>query len=185
MKMFDVKSLMLQGNNSLMATAGVYVIVILAVTRFLIYPFHASLDNRRSALNDQRGRNHLKTRLLEKARQGQCEDGSQDALRMLTALYPREAPISKIQTDVLAMVSEWSESRGITVTGFEMLESISGKKIMEVPVIVRLKGRAEPLLDLLKMIRKHEKILMIRGMEISSTGQELTVSLTMKALRWQ
>jgi Tfp pilus assembly protein PilO len=178
-----MKGLTMPGSGNWVATIGVYVIIILALVRFLVYPLHAAVADRRAALDDQRERNGIRTRMIEQLRQGPRTDVTQDAVRMRSALYPREASISKVQTDVVTMIRELSEGKGMALTGFEMPEAVMGKKITEVPVVVRLKGRAQSLLDLLKAVSTQDKVMLIRAMEVSANGPELTVSLTMRVLR--
>lgn len=178
-----MKGFTLQEGKKWVASFGVYVIIILALLRLVIFPLHAAVTDRRAELEDQRQRNIIKTKVLEQVRQSQKENSLPQAGMRTSAPYPREMPISKIQADVVTTIKELSESKGLMMTGFEMPETAIGKKISEVPVVARLKGRAEPLLDVLKMIRNREKPLMIKAMDVSTDGPELTVSLTIKVFR--
>lgn len=178
-----MKGLTALGSRSWVATIGVYIIILLALTRFLIYPLHAAVKDRRAALDDQRERNSIRTRILEQVRQGPQKDSLHDSGRMHSALYPRGASIAKVQSDVVTMIRELSEGNGMSLTGFEMPEAVPGKKITEIPIVVRLKGRAESFLAVLKYISKEEKIMMIKAMEVAAAGPDLTVSLTIKVLR--
>jgi Type II secretion system (T2SS), protein M subtype b len=179
-----LKGLTMQGSKGWVADIGIYIIIILAVARFVIYPLHGAIKDRRAAFNDQSETNGIKTRMLEQARQTPRGGVSQETGRMRSALYPREVAISTIQTNILMQLSALSEGQGMSVMGFEMPEAAPGKKIMEVPVVIRLKGRADSFLEVLKVIRKQEKVLIIKAMEVSATGQDMTFSLTIKALQF-
>ena len=177
-----MKGLTAWTSKSWVATIGVYVILILALVRFLIYPLHAAVKDRRAALDDQRERNGIRARILEQLWQSPQKDTAQDAGRIRAALYTRDVSVSKVQADVVTMVRDLAAGKGMSLTGFEMPEAVTGKKITEIPVVVRLKGRAESFLDVLRTIGKQEK-MMVKAMEVSANGPDLAVSLTMRALR--
>ena len=179
-----MKRLALIRGRGWVTSVGIYVIIVLALLRFLVYPLRAAVKDRESALADQYDTYALKSRMLEKTyHDHEGEKTSRDLERLRFSLYARSEQTSKIQAEVLASLSALSEAKGMTVTGFEMPEALAGKKITEVPVVIRLKGRAEAFVELLKTLEKQEKILLVRAVEASATGQDMTISLTVKALR--
>ncbi len=178
-----MKNLIAAGQKNWVASFGIYAIVLLAVVRLLVYPLHGAVQDRKAGLEEQRARNAVKTRLIEQAGQAQAAGGPAEAARMRSAVHPQGTPVSAIQVDVLSRIKELAEGRGLSVTGFEMPEAAAGKALTEVPVVVKLKGGAQPLLELLRSIKKEDKTLLVQALEVSAAGQDLTASLTLKALR--
>jgi hypothetical protein len=64
-----------------------------------------------------------------------------------------------------------------------MLEPIAGKGLSEIPIMVRLKGMPGPFIEILETIEKGEKTLSIRSMEITKSGQDQLLILTISAFR--
>ena len=159
---------------------GIYAVVLLAVLRLVIFPLHSSIKDKQSALEEQEKGNRLKTRLLEKSMQLPEEP---DVGKMLTILYSREVSIPEIQTEMLKQLSELAESKGMSITGLETPEVRPGKQLTEIPVVIRLKGRAEALLEFLKTVRTNKKALLFKSMDISSMDNILVISLNLRALR--
>ncbi|HVO67142.1 MAG TPA: hypothetical protein VMT12_11710 [Syntrophales bacterium] len=180
-----MKGLFAIDSNNWVKTIGVYIILILALLRFLIYPLHAAVNDRRAHLALQQETYMLKARILEQAQQAQSAGVTQDLDKARTALYPREARVSDIQSEMLATILKYSEDKGLTVLGFEMPEAAIGKKISEVPVVLRLAGSARSFVELLKSMKENKKTLAVKAMEISVSGQGMTFSMTVSAFRME
>jgi len=178
-----MRGLFANGANHWVKTVGVYLIIILATSRFIIYPLHAAVKERRAVLADRQETYLLKSRVLEQARQAQNEGAMQNLDKVRSALYPRKARVSEIQADMLATLSKYSEGKGLTVLGFEMPEVVVNKKISEVPIVLRLTGSAESFVELLKNMQENNKTLAVRTMEISVSGQSMTFLVTVSAFR--
>lgn len=182
-----MKELFANGSDNWVKTIGVYIILILALLRFLIYPLHAAVKDRRAVFAGQQETYVLKTRLLQQIRHQQLQgaEWAKDTDKLRSTLYPREARISEIQADMLMTVSKYSEGKGLNVLGFEMPEAVIGKKITEVPVVLRLTGSAGSFVELLKDVQKNKKTLAVKAMDLSANGQSMTFSLTVSAFRME
>ena len=64
-----------------------------------------------------------------------------------------------------------------------MMETAAGKGVSEVPILVRLRGGPGPFIETLETIEKGEKLLSVRSMEMTRSGQDQTFSLTISAYR--
>ncbi|MFA4916751.1 MAG: GspMb/PilO family protein [Syntrophales bacterium] len=162
---------------------GIYVIVILALIRFVVYPLHASVEERKLMVSEQYESYRLKYQLLEKYRQLQSHSITVDKAVLFPYLYEREIRPSYIQTDVIEKIVKLAEKEDLTVLSFEMLEPVAEKNLSEIPVLIRLKGMPGAFIELLKTMETGEKALSIKSMEISRSGQELIFSLTISAFR--
>jgi len=171
------------GGDHWVKTTGVYVILILAVLRFLVYPLHSAVKDRKALLVSRQEAYALKTRLLEQAKHARDEENVRNTEKIRSGLYPKETRISDIQADVLAFLSQRSEGKGLTVSGFEMPDVVVGKGVSEIPVILKLAGGSKAFVELLKGIRENNKTLVVKAMEISAGSQNTTFLMTVSAFR--
>lgn len=178
-----MKGLFANGDNNWVKSIGVYLIIILALLRFLIYPLHAAVKDRRVQFDERRETYMLKSRLLQQARRAMNTGPGKAMDKVRLSLYPREAGVSEIQADVLAAISQYAEQKGVTVSAFEMPEAVAGKKISEVSVIIRFTGSAKSFIELLTSIRDNKKILAVRTIDVSVNGQSMAFSMTVSTFR--
>ena len=162
---------------------GIYVIIILALIRFLIYPLHASLQEKKVLLGEWYENYRIKSQVFERQREGQGIKIVVEKNALFPHLYDKEGPNSYIQSDVLEWITKIAEKKGLTILNFEMLEPIVGKGVSELPILVRLKGAPGPFIEILEAIEKSERVLGIRSMEITKSGQDQLYSLTISAFR--
>jgi Tfp pilus assembly protein PilO len=180
-----MKDLIANSSNNWVKTIGVYIIIILALLRFLIYPLHAAIKDRRAIFADQQETYLLKSRLLQQARQAREAGDVKDQDKVIGSLYPRDARFSDIQTEMLAVITKSAEKNGLNVLGFEMPEVAGSEKISEVPVVIRLSGNAESFIKFLKSIQENKKILAVKVMDISVSGEGMTFLVTVNAFRME
>jgi Tfp pilus assembly protein PilO len=180
-----MKELIAKGDNHWVKTTGVYIIIILALLRFLIYPLYASLKDRRAIYADQQETYLLKSRLLQQARQTRDAGDVKDPDKMIDSLYPHDARVSDIQTELLASLAKYAEKNSLNVLGFEMPEVVSSEKISEVPVVIRLSGNAESFVNFLKSVQGNKKTLQIKTMDISISSESMTFLVTVNAFRME
>ena len=162
---------------------GIYIIIILALIRFLIYPLHASLREKKVLLGEWNENYRIKSQVLEKQRENLGEKTVLKKDALFPYLYDKGVPNSYIQSDVLEQVTKLAEKKGLTVLNFEMLEPVAGKGISEVPVLIRLKGKPGGFIEILKAIEMGKKILSVKSMEINRADPDFTFSLTLSAFR--
>ena len=108
-----------------------------------------------------------------------------DPNKVRSSLYPRSARFSDIQTEMLTAIAKYAEKNGLNVLGFEMPEVASSEKISEVPVVIRLSGNTESFVKLLKSIQENNKILAVKAMDISVSGEGMTFLVTVNAFRME
>jgi hypothetical protein len=162
---------------------GIYVIIILALIRFLIYPLHASLREKKVLLSEWYENYRIKSQVFERQREERGMKIVVEKSAIFHHLFEKEVSNSYIQSDVLEWVIKIAEKKGITVLNFEMLEPIAGKGVSEVPILVRLKGMPGPVIEILEAIEKGERALSIRSIEVNKMGQDQVFSLTISAFR--
>jgi Tfp pilus assembly protein PilO len=180
-----MKELIAKGSDNWVKTIGVYIIIVLALLRFLIYPLHAAIKDRRAIFADQQETYLLKSRLLQQARQKRDAGDVKEPDKVRSTLYSRDARFSDIQTEMLEVIMKYAEKNGLNVLGFEMPEVINSEKISEVPVVIRLSGNAESFVKFLKSIQENKKILAVKVMDISVSGEGMTFLVTVNAFRME
>jgi Tfp pilus assembly protein PilO len=166
---------------------GIYVIIILALLRFLLFPLHGSIQEKKIVLGEQQETYSLKYQVFERQRENQREKrGMETGVErddLLPQLYDKGTSNSYIYSEVLEQVTKFAEKRGLIVVNFEMLEPVAGKNISEIPILVRLRGQPGPFIEVLDTIKNGEKLLNIRSMEITKTGRDQFFSLTISVFR--
>jgi len=164
-------------------TIGIYIILILALVRFFIYPLHAAVEGKKLMLGEQYESYRAKYRLLERQKENGGRRTAVERTALFPYLYDRKVSRSYMQTDILERLVKLAEKKGMTVVNFEMLEAMAEKEISEVPVLARLKGRPKAFVELLEAMETGEKALNVKSLEISRSGQDLIFSLTLSAFR--
>jgi Tfp pilus assembly protein PilO len=162
---------------------GIYVIILLALIRFLIYPLHASIQEKKVLLGEWNENYRIKSQVFERQRGSQGMKIVVEKSALFNHLFDKGVSNSYVQSDVLEWIIKIAEKKGLTVLNFEMLEPILGKGVSEVPILVRLKGMPGSFIEILEAIEKGERTLSIRSMEITKSGQDQVFSLTISAFR--
>jgi Tfp pilus assembly protein PilO len=161
---------------------GLYLIVVLALLRFLIYPLHASIQEKKVVFGEWSESYRLKLQAQERQRGAQQKTVvEKGAVR--PHLFDKGVSNTSIQTEILGWITNAAEKKGLAVLNFEMLDSMAGKNVTELPIVLRLKGRAESFIELLEMIEQNERVLSVRSMEITRSGVDQAFSLTLSAFR--
>jgi hypothetical protein len=166
-----------------MQVIGLYILVILALLRFLIFPLHGAVEKKKILLEEQLETYRLKYQIQERQRGNQGPNLVVEKSVLFPSLYDKGNSYSFIQSDVIEQVMKLAEKTGLTVQNFEMLVPSAGKGISEVPVLIRLKGQPGGFIEILKAIEMGKKILTIKSMEINRTDPDFTFSLTLSAFR--
>ena len=162
---------------------GVYVIVILILLRFLIYPLHVAIQEKKTFLPDLYETYRIKSQVQERQKRDQGEKTLLGKDALLPHLYDKGIIYSNIQSEIIEQIIDIAGKKGLTILNFEMLEPGVGKGVSEVPILVRLKGPPGPFIETLETIEKSEKVLGTRSMEITKSGQDQVFSLTLSAFR--
>ena len=100
---------------------GIYLIIILALIRFLIYPLHASLQKKKVLLEEWYETYRIKSQVQERQKRDQEKTLlGKDAL--LPHLYDKGIIYSNIQSEIIEQIINIAGKKGLTVLNFEMLE---------------------------------------------------------------
>jgi Tfp pilus assembly protein PilO len=165
---------------------GIYIILILALLRFLVYPLHGAVAMQKVVFAEQREAYQIRSNLL--ARQSAESERAKpvvDKSAVSSYLYEKEKNISSIQVDVLDPILAYAQEKGLTVLNFELPEAVIGKNFSEVPVLVRLSGKPDGLMEMLRMVGSQKRALNVRSAEIIRSGQGLTLILGLSAFRME
>jgi len=163
---------------------GFYVILLLVLMRFMIYPLNTAVAEKKGNITEQYENYKLKYQILERQRD---EKRSNRPVMDRTALFPKvyekDIDYSHIQADILQEITKFVETKGMTVLNFEMQEPIIGKEVSEVPAIIRIQAKPSGIMQALEMIETNKRALRIKSVEINKSGQDFQVFLTIAAFR--
>ena len=162
---------------------GIYIVVILALARLLVYPLHQAVAEKKLLLAERYNSYKMQYQLLERQRGERGGKMVVDKEVISRYLYDKGERVSHIQADVLENFIKMADKKGVNVLDFEVLEPVTGKNISEVPVLVRLEGKPMDCIDILKAVEQGDKVLKVKSVEINSAGQNLRLFLTMNAFR--
>jgi hypothetical protein len=166
---------------------GVYIVIILALVRFLVYPLHGAATAKKADLAEQRQSYSLKSRLLERR---EAEDRARPVLvdadakgALFPGVYEKGVGYFDIQADMVDIIVKFTEAKGMVITNFEFPEPVFGKNVTEIPVVLRLQGKMLDFIEILKIIENNERLLKVKAVEINNRGKEYGYSLTITAFR--
>ena len=166
---------------------GVYVIIILGLIRFILYPLQDSVAKKKIIFNElyetcELKEQHFARRNLD---QQKLFKSRMDKETIAPYFYEKGMPFSSIHADILEGIIKIAEKKGLVVQNFEMQEPASGKTVSEVPVLLRMSGKPLDMLDVLKTITAKGKIIQIKSLEINKSSGEIVLSLTLVAFRME
>jgi Tfp pilus assembly protein PilO len=166
---------------------GVYVVIILALIRFILYPLDDSVAKKKIIFNELYETCDLKEQHFARRNLDQQKPlkSRMDKETIAPYLYEKGIPFSSIHADILEGIIKVAEKKGFVVQNFEMLEPASGKTVSEVPVLLRMSGKPLDMLDMLKIITAEGKIIQIKSLEINNKSGEIVLSLTLVAFRME
>ena len=167
---------------------GLYAVIILALIRFVVYPLHDAGAKKQVLFTDLYETYRLKAQ--HSVRQGLEKDNPVNNIRtdkevIGRSLYEKLIPFSAIQADVIENITKIAQKNGLTVQGFEMQESTTGKIISEVPVLIRLMGKPEDQINLLKAVLSDERIMLLKSLEMGRSANDISLNMTMIAFRME
>lgn len=164
--------------------SAVYLIGILAVIRFLIMPMHNSLNTKRVLLAEKQGLYAAKHAFFERQPVNMQRDAAwADEKAAANLFYPGDTPLPAVQAEILKGIIEGAEKKGLNVLSFELPDIIKDKEISETPVIVRLSGGIDKIIELMKDIEKSDKILSIKSLDTSKSGNDQFAIITISGFR--
>ena len=162
-------------------------IIILGLIRFIIYPLDDSVAKKKIIFNElyetcELKEQHFARRNLD---QQKLFKSIMDKETIAPYFYEKGMPFSSIHADILEGIIKIAEKKGLVVQSFEMLEPASGKTVSEVLVLLRMSGKPQNMLDMLKIITAKGKIIQIKSLEINNRSGEIAFSMTLVAFRME
>jgi hypothetical protein len=170
-------------SNPMIKRLAVYLLFSLVLLRFLILPLYGSVQERKALVGELEERLRLKTQVLEKRQGSRTETAVVDKKDLFPHLYEKKEKSSSIQSDTLEQLIKLAEKKGLTVLNFEMMEPLLGKGVIELPVLLRVKGQPKIFWEMLKDMEKEEKIINIRSLEIGKLNKEFSFALTLSVFQ--
>lgn len=166
-------------------TVGVYLIIILAIMKFVLVPLNNSLNAKKIILNEYLDTYRTRSLTLQKHTSPAEVDKTEgeEKERFLKLINPKDSPVPAIQSKTLRSVIEKAEKNGLNVVNFELPDAATGKNITEVPVLLRVKGTPKALVGLLKDIKNLERLTDVKGIEIARSGDESIFTITLTTYR--
>ncbi len=171
------------GKQEKIRTAGIYLIIILALLRFLIYPLYNGVERQKRLLADQQENYRLKIQVLNSQRSGAPATPLVEKAEVAPYVYEKTDSLTSIQLDVVNRMSLLAKEKGGELVRFEMLEASAEKTLSEAPVTLWFSGQPKDLMTILHEVETTRKSLGIKTMEISKGAKGPLLSLTLSAYR--
>jgi len=145
---------------------GIYLIIILALLRFLVYPLYNAVEEQKRVNNAQQDHYRLKVRLLSQQQQNRNTDSSFVTKAELTPyLYEKSHSLLEIQLEVVEKLKALAREKGAGLVRFEIHETLRGKTLSEAPVTVSFSGPPQALMNILRTVETSRKLLGIKNIE--------------------
>jgi hypothetical protein len=167
-------------------TIGIYLIIILALLRFMIYPLYTGVEKQKQILDEQQKNYSLKVRLLNQQQHGGTPlTPLVEKAELTPYLYEKTQSLTQIQLDVVNRLNVLAKEKGGELVRFEMLETIQRNTLSEAPVTLWFSGQPQVLMNILRVVETSGKTLDVKGMEISKGPKDFLLSLTLSAYRFE
>jgi len=157
---------------------GIYVIIVLLVVSFFIKPLNSKIKKNKEMLLELKQAYLLKKELYEKKLYFAQNPQIINKPESLSLLYSKDISCDLIKIEILKWLMKKAEEKGLTITNFEILEPKKGKEITEINVLLRLKGKIKPFLEYLKIVESHDKLILIKNVELYPSGNEFNIKVT-------
>jgi Tfp pilus assembly protein PilO len=164
-------------------TIGLYMIVILIIARFIIYPLRGGVTSGKSLLSDERENYRVKQQLLIKSKQINVTNNAPGEPSLLPRLYEKNIPPTLIQAAVLESLVKKAEESRLTVYNYEMPDISEGKYIGVIPMTIRVQGPPEGFIEFVRAVEAEKKALIIQSLNIRIAGNDNRYDLTIAAFR--
>ncbi len=172
------------GKQEQIRTVGIYLIIVLALLRFLIYPLYTGLEKQKQLLDEQQKNYSLKLRVLNQQQRGEAQlNPVVEKEELSPCLYEKTQSLTQIQLDIVHRFNVLAKEKGGELVRFEMLETIPRNTLSEAPVTLWFSGQPQTLMNILQAAEKTGKALNVKGMEISKGTKDYLLSLTLSAYR--
>ncbi|MEO5355982.1 MAG: GspMb/PilO family protein [Nitrospirae bacterium YQR-1] len=163
-----------------MRKIGFFVIVLLTIARFGLFPLRSEVERKKSVIEDYRVTYASKMELLQRYSSVDMNDYPEVNQELSTLVFPKESNKTSVQTDVLKFITTTAESKHLNVSNFQMVEGSEGPVVTEVSVMVKVKGKPKQIIGFLREIQTHKPLVRIKNTEINQ-GSESEYSVKIVA----
>lgn len=154
---------------------GIYLVIILIILRFAITPLNSQIKEKNELLSQVAQSYSLKQEIYE--RKVAEAEKAKKAPEATKYVYAKRFSYNAIRNTVLNWLLDEAEKKGLSIVNFELPEIKKGKVLSEMNVTIRLKGKIKSVLDFVDMIEQTDKLLLVKNLDISRTGQEYNITL--------
>jgi len=184
-KLSDLKSLKVS-RETLRA-----ILVLIALGLFLLkfgyQGYEKRLQEKKKLYHELRQALFQKELLLKKESpvSGSLEDKEDSLIKQaLSEVFPKKEDPLILQVEVSKTLTELAEKKGLKAEGFEFLAPSSGKRLTEIPILIRTSGPIKNTLEYLEEVqnylKKKNKFYKIKEFSLATTGfaeKELRLTL--------
>lgn len=159
---------------------AIYIIVILALVRFLILPQVYALKDKKELHNEVKETYQTRIKLLEKS---DSEDKPDKPTFKINEIYDKKTPYTEIQMEILENVLTIAEKEGLALINYELPDVSPSKVVTDVSVIVRLKGKPQAFNNLLLALKNNDKKIKFKQFETFKQADDNNFTFTLVTFR--
>ncbi len=158
---------------------GLFILIILCIIRFVFVPLSDSLDKKKKLFDDKRFSYRLKADLHKRyeSKVLATKGGDRGEPAREPLFFPVGSKDTTIQTDILTFITNRAKDKGLSYDNFEILDSREDTTMIEIAIIIRLRGKMYLFLELLKEISRHKPVLKIKELDITRRGNDYHVHM--------
>lgn len=163
-----------------------YVLIVLALVRFLLIPAKDLLTREREVFENYKHKLYQKQLQLAKIqeRYNQTEQNLNTSKKIIPDyIYSSEVDPFELQLRILKNILKVIQEKKLELQGFSLPSISYGKTITEIPIELRFSGRPKDVFSLLDYLEKQEKRIYIKDCSISETSRRLFVFMTITVIK--
>lgn len=163
-----------------------YVLMVLALIRFLLIPAKNSLNKERELFESYKHKLRQKELQLAKIQEiaNKTEQDLNNSSKLIPAhIYSREVDPFELQLRLLKDLLKVIQEKKLDLQSFSLPSISYGKTITEIPVELKFSGRPKDVFSLFDYLEKQEKRVYIKDCTISESFRRLFVSVTITVIK--
>jgi Tfp pilus assembly protein PilO len=154
-----------------------YLLIVLAVARFVAAPAAAMLDEKKALYEDTLNAKKTKMQLLARQTEAAAEATAENTSHIMAQFYPESAHKTAMETNITDWLTKVAESKGLVIINFQYLEETRYPDYIEEPVIFRMTGQMKKIFELLREINERQPMLAIRKFELEEQRDDYRLTL--------
>ncbi|MCM8819504.1 MAG: type 4a pilus biogenesis protein PilO [Candidatus Omnitrophica bacterium] len=152
---------------------ALHLLLILIVVKLIFLPLNKMQKEKKELLAKKIKEYELTSLLSINAKDTSLRDGF---------FYKEETP-NQVQITIYKYIEKYCRENGLRIINYDLPETAFTDALAEIPIILRIEGQMEQLLELLKRIKNYPKILDIQSFELTKTGNAYTCALVLVAYK--